>query len=154
MSMELYMTQLSEDLRIASKKAATSAERELAAMSNDDVFEQHLLDVEKYIHGEREALSAILGFEQPQFPPPERITITQQEALFADMNALLHAFNFCAEFPPDLPAHLKYAVLRENWDMECVLVASGCSHLEFCEYEPKECPFPKEHCMCGRLTRS
>jgi hypothetical protein len=148
MSMELYMMQLSEDLRMATKKAVTGAGRELATMSDDDELERHLLDVERYIHGESEPLSEILGFEQAQFPPPDRLTITQQDALFADMNALLHAFNFCAEFPLDLPGHLKYAVLRENWDMKCVYVSSGCSHLEFCNYEPNECPFPKEHCTC------
>src|SRR5688572_22212486 len=114
MSMELYMTQLSEDLRMAAKMAVANAERSVAAMSHEDAFEQHILDVERYIHSEHEPLAWILGFEKNQLPPPNRLTIPQQEALFADINALLHAYNFCAEFPQQLPDHLKYAVLRDN----------------------------------------
>lgn len=150
--MDLYVMQLSEDLQMAAKMALSSAERELATLSHDDAFEQHLQDVERYIHGEREPLSRILGFETTLFPPPNRLSAEHQETLFADMDALLVAYNFCAEFPIDLPANFKYAILRENWDMKCVYVGSGCSHLEFCNYEPKECPFPKEHCMCRNIS--
>jgi hypothetical protein len=152
MSMELYVMQLSEDLRMAAKMALTGAEKELAAMSHDAVFEQHMKDVERYIHGEREPLSRILGFDLALFPPANRLSMEQQQTLFADMDALLVAHHFCAEFPINLPGNLKYAILRENWDMKCVYVGSGCSHLEFCNYEPKECPFPREHCMCRNMS--
>jgi len=148
MSIDLYVKQLSEDLRLAAQKNLVEHENNHDLTS--DNFEEHIKEVEKYIYGDMEPLSKIVGIHTVQLPPPEQLSEAQQSQLYDEMEQLLNAFNFYPDFPENLPGHFKYQVMRSRWDDEHVFMSSGHSHLEFCEYEPKDCPFPSEFCSCKK----
>jgi hypothetical protein len=151
MTIEIYVQQLIEDLRVAAENVPdTRAGRKF--QSERSAMLSHFADVENYIHGEHKKLSKIVGFEKVQFPPPEKLTVRQCSALYEYMEIVLAAFNFYPDFPARLPAHLKYAVMRQHWDEEHVPMSSGESHLEFCNYEPEACPYPAEYCHCRPAT--
>ena len=146
MSIDLYVEQLKEDIREAAQKNSIENEDDIQTSGSD--FEQHIKEVENYVHGPTAPLSRILGICTIQLPPPEKLSNAQQAAIYKEMELLLNAFNFCPDFPEKLPGHFKYQLMRSRWDNEQVRMNSGQSHLEFCDYEPKECPFPSRYCRC------
>jgi hypothetical protein len=148
MSIDLYLTQLIEDMRATSLQASGKNKSETIPESSEEKFSEHIKDVENYLYGEQEPLSNIVGIETVRLPPPDILSEKQQAELYDEMEYLMVAFNFYPDFPDKLPAAVKYQIMRDNWDMELVYINSGQSHLEFCHYEPKECPFPTQYCMC------
>jgi len=146
MSIELYLSQLTEDIRQAAQKASNQ-NADVLSDTNQSI-EQHFQEVENYIYGPTSPLSKILGIKKNQLPPSEKLNIKQKAALYTEIEKLLNAFNFYPCFPEKLPIHLKYQVMRSRWDDQQVRMNCGQSHLEFCSYEPKECPFPAMYCAC------
>jgi hypothetical protein len=145
MSIDLYVKQLQDDIRLAAQKTLV----ENGDIEDDSTsFEKHLEEVERFVSGPMIPLSQIVGIATLQLPPPEKLSDVQQATLYEDIEKLLNAFNFYPDFPQNLPGHLKYQVMRSRWDREYVHMSCGEYHLEFCEYEPKECPFPAKYCTC------
>jgi len=148
--MEKYVQQLVDDLR----EAATKVHEPDPLWHVDGSEElEGFEDVERFLHGPLEKLSAIVGIESVVFPPAERLTEGQQATLFSEMEALLAAYFFVPDFPDGLPITLRYRLLRTHWDDEYVFMGAGAgeSHIEFCAYVVQECPFPPEFCECRRL---
>lgn len=56
---------------------------------------------------------------------------------------LWDAYNFCAELPENLPDEIAYKVLVDHFDKPVEWVSEGTLHIEFCDYDPERCPFPK-----------
>jgi hypothetical protein len=145
MSIDLYVKQLQEDIRLAAQNTLV----ENGDIADDSTsFEKQMEEVESFVYGTMSPLSKIVGIATVQLPPPEKLSDAQQATLYEDMESLLNAFNFYPDFPQKLPGHLKYQIMRSRWDTEHVHMSCGESHLEFCEYEPKECPFPAKFCSC------
>lgn len=146
--MEQYILQLVEDFREAAKKAPGQDELlDIAGIDLPDELKD-FADVELYLNGPRQKLSVILGIEKAALPPPEKLSDSQTIFLCDEMIRLLNAYHFFADFPRGLPVAIKYRLLLEKWESEQVLIGTGESHLEFCHYEPEECPFPGEYCEC------
>lgn len=137
-----------EDLRDAAKNVREPDPLWDVADSEDL---EHFEDVERFLHGPLEKLSAIVGIESVQFPPAERLTEDQQVLLYDEMEALLAAYFFVPDFPEGLPVTLRYTLLKSHWDDEYVFMGSGESHIEFCVYAADQCAFPPEFCECRRL---
>ena len=147
----MYVKQLQEDIRRAAQKTLVEN-----GNIEDDLtsFEKQMEEVESFVYGDMVPLSQIVGIATVQLPPPEKLSEVQQQTLYEDMEKLLNAFNFYPDFPENLPGHLKYQVMRARWDNEHVHMSVGQSHLEFCDYEPGNCPFPSEYCYCKNFDAS
>jgi hypothetical protein len=61
---------------------------------------------------------------------------------------LLIEFNFIPEYPEGLPSELLYKALLSIWDDDYVLLTTGQSHIEFCDYDEDTCPFPGYCQLC------
>jgi hypothetical protein len=153
MSISNYLNQLTEELREA-KKLAIQKNAEILSDPSEDWFASHIREVENYLYGEQKPLCDIVGISTFQLPPPEQLNPSQKSRLYSEMESLLEAYNFYPDFPENLPAAIKYEVLRKNWENECVHMLAGNCHLEFCNYEPSECPYPEKYCSCNLISTS
>jgi len=145
--MERYLDQLIEDLRKRALEVPPPGELWRGVDMADEYDVEDLAYIEQYFYGIPEPLSKILGIEQYQLPPIDKITGEQIARLYPELEKLLNAFRFFPEYPKGLPVLDKYRTLRDAWDIEVVLIGGGENHIEFCE-EMGWCPFPVEFCLC------
>jgi hypothetical protein len=140
--MNRYIEQLIEDFR----KAAISAPHLSDCnedIPEDEALENHFDEVERYVQGGHdEPLSSILGIPSGILPKPEKLNPALLKKLLNEMIALLNSWNFYPDFPEKLPDKMKYRALLDIWDDEQTYMRSGQMHIEFCDYNPDNCPFP------------
>lgn len=140
--MEHYITQLIEDLHEIAQKASPSGKAEEEMASNDEAFLKHIEDVDNYLHGEQLPVSEITGIMPEQLPPPKKLTESQKEELSVELENFLAHFHFSLDFPQNYPKHLRYPFIKNFWSEKHTPMRSGTSHIEFCEYDEANCPFP------------
>ncbi len=152
--MKRYIEQLIEDIHKSTwnlkppsklwgeSEADPDNERELEDMSY----------VEKYIYGEQQAIGKITGIEPEQIPPTEILTTEQQSQLAIELEKLLQNYHFVLDFPEKYPAHLRYRFIRDFWNEEHVPLSFGENHIEFCNYEEANCPFPGYCDTCKEIA--
>jgi len=138
--MKHYIQQLIEDIR---KVSGDQKHREnLGLRYSDEPDPEDMAYVERFIEGKQQSIAWITGLEQAQFPPPERLTTEQQELLSIELEELLQNFHFVLDFPENYPVYLRYSFIRDFWLEKQVPMSFGESHIEFCDYEEENCPFP------------
>lgn len=130
--MERYLTQLIEDLHQIT-----------CDMDPDDESEpEDMSYVDEYLYGDKYPISQITTIAAEQLPAPERLTPEQQALLAFELEDFLTYFHFCLDFPHNYPARLRYSFIRNIWEKEYVVMKVGRIHIEFCEYDGEQCPFP------------
>ena len=139
--MERYINQLVEDIRKAAKQ------KRPPKMQLDPELEV-VRGAEEYLYGTPYKLSSLLGLNKNAFPPVEKSNTEQLKKLVIEIENLWAEFNFYADFPDGLPADYRYKLLLGKWDTEVQYVSIGNIHMEFCDYDTENCPFPKKYCTC------
>ena len=142
--MKRYLEQLIEDLHKATSNMKPPNELWDAGEANQDE-ELTLEDIsqsEKYVYGDETPISEITGIDQKQLPPVEKLTQEQQALLSAELEELLYYFHFQLDFPDNYPAHLRYTFILKFWEEKHVALSFGTTHIEFCDYDEEQCPFP------------
>ena len=145
---DTYIIQLTEQMRTSAKNLP---DPNVMSEFDEKTLPEELkefADVERYLHGTAKPIAVITGIDAGAIPPAEKLTEEQATFLYQEMNRLLNAYCFYADFPEGLPADIKYRLLREKWTEKAVYTGSGMTHFEFCEYEPENCPFPEGFCGC------
>ena len=67
------------------------------------------------------------------------------------MDALVRlwvAYNFLPTVPQKTPALIFYPVILARMAEPAMLMEHGVNGIEFCYYNPEECPFGAEFCDC------
>ena len=88
------------------------------------------------------------GFRPEQFPPAERLTDAELEALTQALCRLWAAYNFTPVFPDGTPGRVVYPLLLGRMLKPSFVMTRGHIGVEFCHYEPAECPFGAAWCRC------
>ena len=101
----------------------------------------------------REVLSSVIGIKQEWFPPAERLSEVQMQQLSEAISDCLDAHSFIVNFPAGLPAPIRYQVLLLELKKEVPVLQYNVWQLDFCEYEPKGCPFGAAFCQCQIYER-
>jgi len=140
--MDRYIEQLIEDLNILTSKKNSHTETETESENDDESFLKHIENVENYLYGDKIPVSSITGILFEQLPPPEKLNKRQQKILSAELEKFLRYFHFELDFPRKYPLHLRYPFIRNFWNEKHVALSFGSSHIEFCDYEKENCPFP------------
>ncbi|MFP4622497.1 MAG: hypothetical protein ACLFM7_14400 [Bacteroidales bacterium] len=147
--MERYLKQLINDMR---ESARHVPDEDLSVFfGNDD--DDNLPVSETYQHGPKRKLSEIVGIPSMCFPPENQLHVRQIEILAVEMELLLNAYYFFPDFPKGLPARLRYQQLTRIWDDEHVFLTNGENHLEFCDYDESNCPFPGYCDICSQIKK-
>ena len=140
--MQRYIEQLIEDIREAMPNCNPAIELKDNSVHDDESFLKHIEDVEKYLHSEGELISTITGIDFNLLPPPKKLTSEQQERLATELEKLLQYFHFELDFPINYPVYLRYPFIKKFWEEKHAALSFGTSHIEFCDYDEENCPFP------------
>lgn len=112
-------------------------------------FEKTQAEVERYITGVAPTnMFGYFGFESEQFPPAEKLEDGQIQQLCDALCRLWGAYNYTPVFPDKTPARVLYPILLEAMHEARTQVNHGHIGVEFCDYEPKDCPFGDAYCDC------
>ena len=116
--MDRYVSQLAEDLQAAEHKKIPAAVRNKKAT------------MEEYF-----------GIRQIAFPPDERLSEAQLNALNKAIISLLEAHRYMVNITAikGLPANILYRYFVKQWVKEVYYAKDGLLGLEFCDDNPEEC---------------
>lgn len=142
--MQRYIKQLIDDIRRATWNLRPPHKiwKESEADPDHEPELEDLSYVEKYLYGDKEPIGAITGISAELLPPAEKLSIEQQALLSGELEKLLQYFHFYLDFPNNYPSHLKYPYICNFWQEEQVALSFGENHIEFCNYDEEQCPFP------------
>jgi len=113
---------------------------------------EDLAFAEKYFEGEKEPIEDITGINHHLLPSVEKLSVAQQTILAKELEHLLQHYNFYLDFPKDLPTYLKYPVIINFWKESHVAVSFGENHIELCDMEKENCPFPGYCKTCDEVA--
>ncbi len=140
--MERYIQQLIEDISEISKNTK-STKKAFEKIDGKNEFDE--ANIDEYLYGERIKIADITGISTMLLPPPKKLTKKQQAILSVELEKLLQEFHFELDFPINYPNKLRYPFIYKFWDEKYTNISFGTSHIEFCNYDLENCPFPK-HC--------
>jgi hypothetical protein len=101
----------------------------------------------------REVLADVVGVKREWFPPASRLSEAHMLVLTEALMDCLDAHSFIVNFPAGLPAPIRYQVLLAELEKEVPVLQYNIWQLDFCEYEPKGCPFGEAFCQCQIYER-
>lgn len=141
--MELYVTQLIEDLEAAIQPDEPYVPGEEQSM--DDLFDE----VDEYVSGEKHVkICELIGFLPEQFPPSNRLNTNQLRRIFFALDQLLDSYNIDTNLPNKLPIKRKYELVTNELTEEIFASKQGFTTLKYCNYDVETCPFGKKYCDC------
>jgi hypothetical protein len=141
--MELYVTQLIEDLEAAQQPV------EPYVPGEEQLMEGLFDEVEDYVSGEKHVkICELIGFLPEQFPPSNRLNTNQLKRVFFALDQLLDSYNIDTNLPNKLPIKRKYELVTNELTEEVFASKHGFTHLEYCNYDVETCPFGKKYCDC------
>lgn len=84
------------------------------------------------------------------FPPPEKLSEQQMQAVLDGILALWAAWRIYPEVPKGVPVATLYRVVADFWRKDIVSYASGYKlHFKLCDYKPKHCVWGSSaYCSC------
>ena len=135
-----YLEQLIADMHLAAGRVPKSP-------IPDGVFDPDYQDMLE--ESPDRLMSQWFGLEKELFPPSEMLSPEELQLMTDELVQLWLAWSFYPEFPEGLPAKRRYEILRQYLDEPCQHWPGGWrQHFTFCNYEPANCPFGIEFCMC------
>lgn len=146
-----YIVQLVEQMRESAQNLPDP--NEMSEFDEDSLPEEFKMFAyaERFLQGKAKPISVITGIDTAAFPPLNKLTDAQSVFLCDEMTRLLNAYCFYADFPQGLSVEIRYKLLRTKWDEKIVYTGEGMTCFEFCDYEPDQCPYPKDFCHCKDL---
>ena len=117
-------------------------------LADDADLIEHLMEVERFVMEDPpDNFGQICGLKSEQFPPMEQLSKTQIKTIVKAFLNLLYSWNLDVVIPRKFPEIEKYDLLVGLLNEKVHIVKNGTYHIEFCSYEPKECPFGV-YCDC------
>jgi hypothetical protein len=152
--MERYLEQLIDDIHKATLRVIPPHPLWLDTGANpdDEVELEDMSFAEKYMYGDEKSITEITGIDAETLPAPEKLTQEQQSLLAVELENLLQFFHFYLDFPAAYPACLRYSFIRNFWGESHVPISFGEDHIEFCDYDEENCPFPGYCSTCKEIA--
>ena len=115
----------------------------------ESTLEQAFAEIAGWLKGENESsMFSKFGLTPEQFPPEKQLSDNQLEELVEAILRLWASFNFAALISQKAPARVVYPLLLNKMLKGCIVMKHGQISVEFCHYDPEDCPFGKEYCSC------
>ncbi len=96
----------------------------------------------------------IMGLQPEQFPSADYWSEDEATLLVTALVDLLKHYNLFADYPSNLPSRMAYSTLVGALEKYAPIMPFGEWHLEFCHYDPSECPFGEAYCSCLEIYSS
>lgn len=148
--MKRYIEQLISDLKAAERFVPVQKKQE---DMTENEFMEELYEIDRIIDEEpEEPMYKIFGIDPKCFPPVEKLTVEQAQLLSGKILELWAAFNMDAVYPVDFPLEKLYPLLVKKFKEPFLYFPMGQTGVEFCDYEPENCPFGEEYCDCKEIA--
>lgn len=149
--MQSYINHLLSDIAEACREEQPEPYSSIAPENDVEAIERYFEEVERWLDSEpAHDFSYYSGLQKEQFPPAEKLTDEQMEALSHAFERLLFTWNIGVEMPDKLPISRKYSLMISVLERKVAIVENGFEMIEFCSYDPPTCPF-NEWCTCKEL---
>jgi hypothetical protein len=136
--MQPYVDYLVEDIQNAERNAD---EPPNPFSCNDDLLD-HFMEMERRVlEDPLNTFGETCGLTREQFPPFEKLSKQQLKKIVKAFYSLLHSWNLDVVIPKKFPQEERYNFLVPLLDKKTHILKNGICYIEFCEYEPKICPF-------------
>ena len=147
--MDHYLDQLIADLLALHDKQPPPVDYRLLHPQYADVPDEMKYVVE-WENAAQQSFSNLFGISAEAFPPPDQLSDSQMERLLKAILELWAAWHIFAELiPKQVPVGTVYQVVTDYWHNESInYISEGSTHLEFCSYQPLDCPWKLEYCTC------
>ena len=162
--MKKYLNVLLTDLAEAKNNRPTirsSTKDEMLPLELDHFFEENRADTSEKDEPKTPKeppksgnIREIMGLQVEQFPSAEYWSEEEAAQLVIALNDLLEHYNLFADYPSNLPPHMAYTTLVGALEKYAPILPYGEWHLEFCHYDPAECPFGEAYCSCLEIYSS
>ena len=143
--MQAYINYLLEDIAAAQRQAQSLAEQ------TDQSLEDHFEEVERWISGDEpdHDFSYYCGLKPEQFPPAEKLSKRQMQAVCKAFKHLLFSWNLDVDIPSRYPLAKKYSLMISVLGKPVDPPKSGFITFEFCTCDPPTCPL-NDYCTCQK----
>jgi len=146
--MQKYLTQLHGDLKAARRpdQFPTADDQ----VSEEEATTAMLEEAERFAAREipTKKFGDTCGIQKVQFPPAEKLSEDQLEALCEAIKDLMWSWFVDITLPESLPIERRYHFLINVFDTEVMLVEDGHIGIELCDYDMEHCVFG-EYCTCA-----
>jgi hypothetical protein len=150
--MQNYITQLLTDMKAAEKNLPTIPDPKIM-YPDHRAHDYDLPYIAEWEMSPRHSMDDLFGIKAAQFPPEDKLTDDQAEQLITGILELWASHRILADFPEVVPTRTLYTVLLNRWANEPTqFISAGNIHLEFCHYEPAECPWGLDYCTCKEFA--
>lgn len=147
MSLTPYLYQLCEDLKACQGQFPDPPN--LRALTPDPAYPDCMAGSMQYLYGPAYRMSELFEIEAERFPPAAQLSEQEKLQVVEAILAVWRSLNVEADLPKRMPLHLAYEALTRYWaDEKISIVTDGMIHLEFCDYEPPQCPWATQYCVC------
>jgi len=110
--------------------------------------------VEQYIYGEPKPIYANLPvLPNEKLPDSEMLSKNQRAVLAVELCNLLAFHHFHLDFPDNFPLDMQYPIIRKHWVESHVEVSFGTVHIDLCDFDIDNCPFPGYCNICEENDR-
>ncbi|MCD6112522.1 MAG: hypothetical protein J7J86_04545 [Bacteroidales bacterium] len=140
--MKKYLNQLIEDIHKAAENLPAKPYLEI---SED---EECLRGCMEYESTKPKPMQEWFGIDKKNFPTAEMLSKDEIKLMIKEIIELWHAYNFVPDLPEDVPDDLVYKALVNKFDEPVKWISEGCCHIEFCDYDEDNCPFPGYCNLC------
>ena len=140
--MDRYIEQLIGDIKESTMRLPPRPEFDLPEEM------EVLRGVIEWENAESKPMQEWFGISQDNFPDESKLNNKQIDLLVKEILDLWKAYNFYPDFPKGLPNRIAYKILVNYLTEPVAWISEGESYIEFCNYEPSDCPFPIEFCRC------
>ncbi|MBK8052004.1 MAG: hypothetical protein IPK35_01655 [Saprospiraceae bacterium] len=140
--MDKYLTQLIEMLR--------EAQDQKPDLRKHADFHEEMEAIESIFQNDHPSMAYHFGIPKEFFPPVEKLTDKHFDMLVPELLNLWRKYNYSPCFVQNLPNKWKYKLMRDELNENHPLISgnNGTWYIEFCHYDPNECPLPSEFCDC------
>jgi hypothetical protein len=145
--MQHYLAQLITDMRQAAENLPPKPYYEIPPEAEGIEY------VIEWENATEKPMHEWIGIPKENFPPLEKLSDDELALMVNEIRNLWAAYNFHADLPENLPAKIAYKLLVDYFDKPVAWISEGTLHIEFCDYEPENCPFPEEFCMCKEFAQ-
>ncbi len=143
--MKSYLSHLIEDMRKAAENLPPKPYYDIPPESEGI---EYLIEWE---NAEPKPMQEWIGIDKANFPPAKKLKTEELELMVEEIIKLWQAYNFEAILPENLPSDIAYKVLINYFDKPVAWISEGSIGIEFCGYDPENCPYPDEFCTCKDL---
>lgn len=162
--MKKYLHVLLADLAEAKNNRPTIrplADDEMLPFELDHFFEENMEDTAEKEDAKTPTelpksrnIREIMGLQAEQFPSADYWSEDEATQLVAALVDILKHYNLVADYPSNLPPRMAYTTLVGALEKYAPILPFGEWHLEFCHYDPSECPFGEAYCSCLEIYSS